>query len=89
MNFVKNIGNNIKNNSEGITNQNIFQDKLAIFDTSCVSLYNHIIAIIEVNGKDAIKAPKAVNFLEASDIANINKAEIIIFIKYLKTRETP
>jgi len=39
---------------------------------------------MEVKGKEAINAPKAVNFLEASEIKKINKAETKIFIKYLK-----
>jgi hypothetical protein len=84
LNFVKKIGNKIKNNSEGMTNQKIFHERFAIFEISWVSLYSQIIAIIDVKGKEAIKAPKAVNLFEASDMANINNAEITILIKYLK-----
>tara|TARA_B100001250_G_scaffold364473_1_gene344574 strand:- start:516 stop:734 length:219 start_codon:yes stop_codon:yes gene_type:complete len=68
--------------NEGITSQNIPLDRLITFETSLVSIYNHIMAKTDINGIDAnIDAKKEL----CLDISETSK--IIIDVKInLKTR---
>lgn len=69
--LFNNIGNVIKNISEGITNQKIPCDKSAIFVTSFVSMYIQINANKETMGIDAKILPAKVLLFEISEMATM------------------
>lgn len=74
---LSNIGNSMKNRSDGNTNQNICFDRSAICDTAAPSIWSQIKANNDVSGKDATSAASPVFRLAISAIATITMAEII------------
>lgn len=78
-----NTGRAIKKTSDGITIQNIEYDKLLIFSISFVSVYNQMMAIMEVNGNDAKIAETVLKRFPSSAIPVIMSAVTTIFITIL------
>jgi len=73
----------MKRTKEGITIQNILNEKFLILPISLVSMYSHIIDITVIIGMDANIAPKTLFFFEISETKIIMIDEIIIFkMKY-------
>jgi hypothetical protein len=54
------------NTKDGMTNQKMSLLNIAICSVSLVSLYNQIIAKMEINGKEARKAPRTSFFFAIS-----------------------
>jgi hypothetical protein len=71
-------GKTKKNSSEGNTAQNIPVDRLEILCTSFVSRYSHIIARIEVSGRDARIAATGTNLFANSETPAMTKADTMI-----------
>ncbi len=71
---TKNIGN------EGRTNQKVLSECAAIRSVSFVSTHNHIIAITDIIGSDAISAPKAGLRFVTSDISATIAPDIAAFM---------
>lgn len=65
--FFNSSGNIKKNINEGSTAQKMLVDKSIIFWIFLVSIYNQIMAIMEIRGSDASIAAMGANFLASSD----------------------
>jgi len=78
---VSNTGKDTNSANDGMTNQKISLDKAVMASTSLLSKYIKIKAMIEINGNEAMKAPKVELLLAISDIMVINTADVIIFIR--------
>ena len=74
---LSNMGNSMKNKSDGNTNQNICFDRSAICDTVEPSMWSQIKANNDVSGRDATSAAKPVFRFAISEMATITTAEII------------
>lgn len=80
--FFSRSGRIMKKMSDGKTAQKIFEERSITFSTSFVSRYSHIIAKIDVNGREASMAAIGENFFPVSAIPTITKAVTIILIRY-------
>jgi hypothetical protein len=82
MPLCKNIGKVINNTKDGITSQNICVDKSEILAISLVSKYSQIIAMTEINGKEANRAPMIEFLFDNSDMTTINNVVNDILMMY-------
>lgn len=71
----------MKKINEGMIIHNIELDSSITFWTFWVSLYSHMIASIDVMGKETIIAPNVGDFLLKVDTRAIIIADIIVLIK--------
>lgn len=75
--FLNNIGNNIKRDNDGKTNQKIFEDNEAIFSVLFVSMYIQINERKDTNGIEARIPPINEDRFEISEIITIITAVMI------------
>lgn len=78
--FLSSNDSTIKNKIDGTIIHIIELDRASTLDGSLVSLKSHIIANIEVSGKDTTIAPKVEDFLLITETAAIIAAETMVLI---------
>lgn len=81
MPIFNNIGNTTKNKREGRTAQKMPLEREMTFSMSFVSMYNQIIASIEIRGSEANIAATQLTRLAISDVAAIITPDNAILIK--------
>ena len=78
--YFRNRGSKINSTKDGIIRTSIEWESRVILSMSLVSIYNQMKERMDIKGIDASNAPIEVYFLEISEIKNIVRVDIAIFI---------